>query len=202
VVGHEGYFQRLKLRGINSKKGYVRGVQKDVGLNVNCHLINHEVSPWEMLAGQISGVQPPLRIKVAGLAHPLCSHLSAVKRRNDYILYNHHIQGCIQKFPDWLPGARTTNGTALCHYVQLYHYFVNQSSEFCCHNPLKGTAKCTSHYQISLQTFGYTLVFIFSGLGSNSRGLELFIIALSLYTNRLWLMLLKYEHLHKSLLPI
>jgi hypothetical protein len=25
------------------------------------------------------------------------------------------IRGCIQKFPDWLPGARTTNGTALCH---------------------------------------------------------------------------------------
>jgi len=28
--------------------------------------------------------------------------------------------GCIQKFPDWPPGARTANGTALCHYVQLY----------------------------------------------------------------------------------
>jgi hypothetical protein len=25
------------------------------------------------------------------------------------------IQGCIQKFLDWLPGARTANGTALCH---------------------------------------------------------------------------------------
>jgi hypothetical protein len=25
------------------------------------------------------------------------------------------IGGCIQKFPDWPPGARTTNGTALCH---------------------------------------------------------------------------------------
>jgi len=25
------------------------------------------------------------------------------------------IRGCIQKFPDWLPGARTVNGTALCH---------------------------------------------------------------------------------------
>jgi hypothetical protein len=22
---------------------------------------------------------------------------------------------CIQKFPDWLPGARTANGTAICH---------------------------------------------------------------------------------------
>jgi hypothetical protein len=22
---------------------------------------------------------------------------------------------CIQKFPDWPPGARTANGTALCH---------------------------------------------------------------------------------------
>jgi hypothetical protein len=46
------------------------------------------------------------------------------------------IRGCIQKFPDWPPGARTANGTALCHYVQLYRYSVSQSSEFCCHNPL------------------------------------------------------------------
>jgi hypothetical protein len=43
---------------------------------------------------------------------------------------------CIQKFPDWPPGARTANGTALCHYVQLYRYFVSQSSEFWRHNPL------------------------------------------------------------------
>jgi hypothetical protein len=25
------------------------------------------------------------------------------------------LRGCIQKFPDWPPGARTGNGTALCH---------------------------------------------------------------------------------------
>jgi hypothetical protein len=25
------------------------------------------------------------------------------------------IRGCIQKFSDWPPGARTTNGRALCH---------------------------------------------------------------------------------------
>jgi hypothetical protein len=46
------------------------------------------------------------------------------------------LRECIQKFLDWLPGARTANGTVLCHYVQLYHYFVSRSSEFCCHNPL------------------------------------------------------------------
>jgi hypothetical protein len=46
------------------------------------------------------------------------------------------IQECIQKFLDWLPGARTANGTVLCHEVQLYHYFVSQFSEFYHHNPL------------------------------------------------------------------
>jgi hypothetical protein len=46
------------------------------------------------------------------------------------------IRGCIQKFPDWPSGARTANGTALCHYMQLYLYLVCQSSEFCRHNPL------------------------------------------------------------------
>jgi len=25
------------------------------------------------------------------------------------------IQGCIQKFLDWLPGVTTANGTAVCH---------------------------------------------------------------------------------------
>jgi hypothetical protein len=25
------------------------------------------------------------------------------------------VRGCIQKFPDWPPGARTANGIALCH---------------------------------------------------------------------------------------
>jgi hypothetical protein len=33
---------------------------------------------------------------------------------------------CIQKFPDWPLGSRTANGTALCHKVQLYRYFVSQ----------------------------------------------------------------------------
>jgi hypothetical protein len=31
-----------------------------------------------------------------------------------YIYIYIHIRGCIQKFPDWPPGARTANGTALC----------------------------------------------------------------------------------------
>jgi hypothetical protein len=31
-----------------------------------------------------------------------------------------HIRICIQKLPDWPPGARTANGTTHCHLVQLY----------------------------------------------------------------------------------
>jgi hypothetical protein len=46
------------------------------------------------------------------------------------------IRGCIQKFPDWPPGARTANCMALCHYGQFYRYFVSLFSEFCLHNPL------------------------------------------------------------------
>jgi len=42
--------------------------------------------------------------------------------------YKRNIRGCIQKFPDWPPGARTAHGAA-------YHYFVSQSSDFCSHNP-------------------------------------------------------------------
>jgi hypothetical protein len=32
-----------------------------------------------------------------------------------HIICNHLVQGCIQKFPDWPPGGRTANDTALCH---------------------------------------------------------------------------------------
>jgi hypothetical protein len=72
--------------------------------------------------------------------------------------------GCIEKFPDWPPGARTINGTALCHKVQLYHYFVSQSSEFCRHNPLccfSTSVYCCKRifrYRLNPETFGYTLV--------------------------------------------
>jgi hypothetical protein len=53
-----------------------------------------------------------------------------------WCLIKQGIRGFIQNFPDWPPGARTANGTALCHYVQLYRYIVSQSSEFCSHNTL------------------------------------------------------------------
>jgi hypothetical protein len=47
--------------------------------------------------------------------------------------------------------------------VQLYHYFVSQSSKFCHHNPFcyfsisNTKGKCIFHYRVSLETFGYTL---------------------------------------------
>jgi len=52
--------------------------------------------------------------------------------KNNFPLLS-HTRGCIKKFPDWSPGARTAHATALCHYVKLYRYFVSQSSEFCFH---------------------------------------------------------------------
>jgi len=49
--------------------------------------------------------------------------------------------------------------------VQLYRYFVSQSSEFCRHNPLccfstsNTKDKCAFRLLLSPETFGYTLVF-------------------------------------------
>jgi hypothetical protein len=68
-----------------------------------------------------------------------------------------------QKFPDWSPGARTANGTAFCHEVQFYRYFVSQSNEFCRHNPLccfstSVCSCCLFRYRLSSETFGYNLV--------------------------------------------
>jgi hypothetical protein len=73
------------------------------------------------------------------------------------------LRGCIQKFPDWPPGARTANCIALCCQVQLYRYFISQSSEFCRHNPLGCFWTCVRcckriiRYRLSPETFGYTL---------------------------------------------
>jgi len=67
-----------------------------------------------------------------------------------------------QKFPDYPPGARTKNGTTVCHYLQVYRYFVSQSSELCCHNSLCSFSTsvycCWFRYRLSPQTFGYTLL--------------------------------------------
>jgi hypothetical protein len=79
----------------------------------------------------------------------------------------------IQTFPDWPPGARTVNGTALCHWMQLYRYFMSQSSQLCCHNPLCFFSTsfyyyyyyyCLFRYLLSPEAFGYILVLPSSGL--------------------------------------
>jgi hypothetical protein len=61
--------------------------------------------------------------------------------------------------------------------VQLYRYFVRQSSEFCHHNPLCYFSMsvcccyCLFHYRLSLDTFGYTLVCVYSHV-QDMRGWE------------------------------
>jgi hypothetical protein len=68
----------------------------------------------------------------------ICRIQSTSSHHNSILSYFYpvSVRGCIQKFPDWLPAARTANGTALCHHVHLYRYFVSQSSDFCSHSPL------------------------------------------------------------------
>jgi hypothetical protein len=41
------------------------------------------------------------RVRRVGWMYDFCTYL--------------HVRACIQKFPDWPPGARTASGTALCH---------------------------------------------------------------------------------------
>jgi hypothetical protein len=58
------------------------------------------------------------------------------------------------------------DGTAFCHLVQLYRYFVSQSSEFCRHSPMccfSTSVYCCKRlfrYRLSPETFGYTLVLL------------------------------------------
>jgi hypothetical protein len=71
----------------------------------------------------------------------------------------------MQKLQDWPPGTRTENGTALCHWVQLYRYFVSQSSEFYRHIPSCCFSTsvyfcCLFRHRLSPETFGYSLVYV------------------------------------------
>jgi hypothetical protein len=43
-----------------------------------------------------------------------CSETEVVKNSNKNIFIIRQLER-YEKFPDWPPGARTTNGTALCH---------------------------------------------------------------------------------------
>jgi len=55
----------------------------------------------------------------------------------DYTHTHAHTHESVSKrFPDWPPGARTANGTALCQLGAVASSFVSQSSEFCRHSPL------------------------------------------------------------------
>jgi len=63
-------------------------------------------------------------------------NISLMKSEHTKFLQCLGIRGYIQKFPDWPRGSRTANGTTFCHWMQLFRYFVSQSSEFCRHNHL------------------------------------------------------------------
>jgi hypothetical protein len=51
--------------------------------------------------------------------------------KHAYIYIHIYKRGCVHKFRDSPPGARTANGKPLCQQVQLYRYSISQSSEFC-----------------------------------------------------------------------
>jgi hypothetical protein len=125
---------------MSTGNSYPRGLSdRGVKLNTQLHLV------------------PRLRMREA--IPPLPQHVLKV-----WCLIKQEIRGCMQNFQDWPPGARRANDIAPCHHVQLYHYFVSKSSEFCRHNPLCCFSMCLHcckrkfHYRLSPETFGYALV--------------------------------------------
>jgi len=80
-------------------------------------------------------------------------------------LSNVYIQGCIQKFLDWLPGARTANGTALQlgAVVSLFLWISLLSFAaitLCVASQwVNECLLLLFHYRLSLETLGYTLIF-------------------------------------------
>jgi hypothetical protein len=73
-----------------------------------------------------------------------------------------NIRGCIQKFPEWLPGARTANGTALCSCIAILWVslvsFVAKNPLYCFSTNVY-CGKGIFRYRLSPETYGYTVVF-------------------------------------------
>jgi len=88
--------------------------------------------------------------------------------------------------------------------VQLYHYFLSQSSEVCCHNLLccfsttNTKGKHIFRYRLSLETFGYTLVYILLRLPVASSLLGRNIL-LSIISQTLSFLVLTEFHTHIKL---
>jgi hypothetical protein len=70
--------------------------------------VNYYTATTEFWGRRYSLYAPPYRLHLKWCKVPLTKQQC--------------VRGCIQKFPDWPPGARTANGTALCQEVQLYRY--------------------------------------------------------------------------------
>jgi len=117
--------------------------------------------------------------------------------------------GCIQKFPDWPPGARTANGTVLCHQIQLCRYFVSQSSEFCRRNPLccVSTSVCCYkrifRYRLSPKTFGYPRIHVLKSTSATRLRTAICVNAIRFTKcNKPTLKAVKYKHLQRICLGI
>jgi hypothetical protein len=57
------------------------------------------------MSEKVKEIVQAIKLKATNVAKDYCVRVQIVC----------DIQGCIEKFPDWLPGVRTANGTALYH---------------------------------------------------------------------------------------
>jgi hypothetical protein len=62
---------------------------------------------------------PDIIRKMRGSEHVTCMEELKNHKGRDFLgelgINERTIRACIQKFPDWPPGAVTANGTAVCH---------------------------------------------------------------------------------------
>jgi len=93
----------------------------DVKLTIHLHLVPRSNNAWNSNFTTASRCGAKLR-KFPGttLHFPYILWSSWLCKSILRLLYLPHthihtLRGCLQKFPDWPLGARTANGTALCH---------------------------------------------------------------------------------------
>jgi hypothetical protein len=80
---------------------------KDIKLYTNIRFMNNRPTPWIRVLFE--------KLIVTQLVKKFSNFYGT--QRSAAMFTRVHIQWCIQKFLDWLPGVRTANGTAFYHCI-------------------------------------------------------------------------------------
>jgi hypothetical protein len=95
----------------NTVEGVRRGLVRPAPLHLRSYVWNSE----ERTVQTQNSVRRYVQDTVPWVTTPFMTNANIIQLKQMEVDGAFTLRGCNQKFQDWPPGARTTNGTALCH---------------------------------------------------------------------------------------